>query len=291
VVDYPGCFVWYELITTDLAAAKVFYAEVVGWGTQDASTPDFAYTLLIAGTTPVGGLMELPEVARQRGATPRWAGYVDVKDIDAAADRISRLGGAVYVPPTDSNIGRVAIVADPQTANFALVKGLKPGQMKRAEPGKAGHVGWHELFATDWEKALAFYVELFGWQRVDLEINAAEPYQRFTADGSTIGGMITKSLSEPDPFWLYCFNIGDDIDEAVERVQCAGGSIFAGPLELPGGSWIVRCRDPQGAAFALQGKRRQDSIAWSTEWGGISSRGRLVLTKPPGKAPVPDSET
>jgi predicted enzyme related to lactoylglutathione lyase len=130
VVDYPGCFVWYELITTDVAAAKVFYADVVGWGTQDAPTPDFSYALLTAGTTPVGGVTELPEVARQRGATPRWAGYVGVKDIDVAADRIKRLGGAVYVPPTDSNIGRIAIVSDPQTANFALVKGLKPAQMK-----------------------------------------------------------------------------------------------------------------------------------------------------------------
>ena len=120
--DHHGRFVWYELITTDVAAAKVFYADVVGWGTQDAPTPDFAYTLLTAGTTPVCGVTELPEIAQQRGATPRWAGYVGVKDIDAAADRIKRLGGAVYVPPTDSNIGRIAIVSDPQTANFALVK-------------------------------------------------------------------------------------------------------------------------------------------------------------------------
>src|ERR1700693_4066876 len=112
--DDHGRVVWYELITTDVAAAKVFYADVVGWGTQDAPTPDFAYTLLTAGTIPVGGVTELPEIARQRGATPRWAGYVAVKDIDAAADRIKRLGGAVYVPPTDSNIGRIASGSDSQ---------------------------------------------------------------------------------------------------------------------------------------------------------------------------------
>jgi hypothetical protein len=279
MVDHHGRFVWYELITTDIAAAKLFYAEVVGWGTQDASTSDFAYTLLTAGTTPVGGLMELPAVARQRGATPRWAGYVGVEDIDAVADRIRGLGGAVYVPPTDSNIGRVAIVADPQTANFALVKGLKPGQTSRIEADKAGHVGWHELFASDWEKALAFYVELFGWQKVDFKTSTAEPYQRFAADGSTIGGVFTKPVTESVPFWLYYFNIGD-IDEAAERVLSAGGQIFAGPLELPGGSWIARCRDPQGAAFALQGTRRQNSIGWSTEWGDFSSKGKLVSNKP-----------
>jgi uncharacterized protein len=279
VVDQHGRFVWYELITTDAAAAKSFYTEVVGWGTQDASTPDFAYTLLTAGSIPVAGVMELPEVARQRGATPRWAGYVGVKDIDVTADRIMHLGGAVYVPPTDSNIGRVAIVGDPQTANFALVKGLKPGQRKPAEPGKAGYVGWHELLATDWKTALAFYGELFGWQKSDFEVDTAEPYQPFSANGSTIGGMFNKSSLEPVPFWLYYFNVGD-IDAAAERVQRAGGAIFADLRELPGGNWIVRCRDPQGGAFALQGKRRQDSIGWSTEWGGFSSKGKLVSNKP-----------
>ena len=119
--------------------------------------------------------MELPESRATAGATPRWAGYVGVKDIDAAADRLKRLGGAVYVPPTDSNIGRIAIVADPQTANLALVKGLKPAQMKPAEPAQPGHVGWHELLAADWDKALAFYGELFGWQKANFEINADRP--------------------------------------------------------------------------------------------------------------------
>jgi predicted enzyme related to lactoylglutathione lyase len=279
VSDHHGRFVWYELITTDVAAAKVFYADVVGWGTQDAPTPDFAYTLLTAGTIPVGGVTELPEIARQRGATPRWAGYVAVKDIDVTAGRIKRLGGAVYVPPTDSNIGRIAIVADPQTANFALIKGLKPVQGKPVAPGKAGHVGWHELHATNWEKALAFYVELFGWQKTNFEINAADPYQPFSIDGPTIGGMLTKPITEPVPFWLYYFNVGD-IDEAAERVRRAGGRIFTGPLELPGGAWIVRCVDPQGAPFALQGTRREEGIGWSTEWGGFSSKGKLVPNKP-----------
>ena len=99
------------------------------------------------------------------GATPRWMGYVGVKDVDATADRLKRLGGAVYVPPTDSNIGRISVVADPQTANLALVQGLKTGQRQPAELGKPGRVGWHELLAADWKKAFAFYGELFGWQR------------------------------------------------------------------------------------------------------------------------------
>jgi predicted enzyme related to lactoylglutathione lyase len=276
MVDNHGRFAWYELITTDVADAKAFYAKVVGWGAQDASTPGLPYTLFTAGEASVGGLMGLPDEARRMGATPRWVGYVGVKDVDATADRLKALGGAVYVPPTNSNIGRIAVVADPQTANLALVEGLKVGQRQsRAEFGKPGRVGWHELLAADWQKAFAFYGELFGWQRVDTEIDWRDTYQLFSAGGQTIGAMFTKLPTDPVPYWLYYINV-DDIDAAAERVKIAGGEVFDGPLEMSGGSWIARCGDPQGAAFALQGERNRGAVGWSTEWGGFSSKGRLV---------------
>jgi len=199
--------------------------------------------------------------------------------VDVAAGRIRRLGGAVYVPPTDSNIGRIAIVADPQTTTLALVKGLKPARREPAELGKAGHVGWHELLAADWDKAFAFYGELFGWQKAEVEIGPNGTYQPFCSDGLTIGGMVTKSATEPLPYWLFYFNVGD-IEAAAERVKSGGGRIFEGPLEVAGGTWIARCIDPQGAFFALQGKRNQDGIGWSAEWEGFSSKGRLLGTKP-----------
>jgi hypothetical protein len=63
----------------------------------------------------------------------------------------------------------------------------------------------------------------------------------------------------PVPFWLYYFSIGD-IDAAAERVKAGGGQILEGPLEVPGGSWIARCTDPQGAIFALEGNRSHNAI-------------------------------
>src|SRR5260370_5646512 len=168
VVDQHGRFVWYELLTTDIAAAQVFYGKVVGWGARDASTPDFAYRMFSVGNAAMAGLMNLPEEGLRKGATPRWVGYVAVDDIDMTAARIRRLGGTLYVPPTDSNIGRIAVIADPQTATLALVSGLKPTQVAAAPPpDQPGRVGWHELFAADHRKAVAFYPEGFGWQNAD----------------------------------------------------------------------------------------------------------------------------
>ena len=288
MVDRHGCFAWYELITTDIATARAFYAKILGWGAQDASTPDFAYSVFTDGGVPVSGLMELPEDARRMGATPRWMGYVGVDDVDAAAGQIKHLGGTVYVPPTNSNIGRISVVADPQTATFGLVKGLKTGQQQLAEPGQLGRVGWHELLAADWQKAFAFYSELFGWQRAETEAGPTDTSVLFSGAGQTIGAISNKRPVVAVPFWLFYFNVGD-LDAAAEGVKTGGGRIVEGPLELPDLSWIARCIDPQGAMFALQGKRSQDRIAqdpasevgWSAEWSGISSRGRLV-TKPCG---------
>src|SRR3954451_17435474 len=84
LLKHHGHFVWYELMTTDMEAAKAFYADVVGWGTRDASMPGMAYTLFTAGGAAVGGLMVLPEDARKKmGAKPSWIGYVGVNDVDA----------------------------------------------------------------------------------------------------------------------------------------------------------------------------------------------------------------
>ena len=53
--NFDGRFVWYELATTDIEAAKAFYVSVVGWGTLDASVPGSVYSLLAAGDTPSPG--------------------------------------------------------------------------------------------------------------------------------------------------------------------------------------------------------------------------------------------
>jgi uncharacterized protein len=288
MVNSQGRFVWYELMTTDTEAAKAFYANVVGWGTQDASIPGMAYTLFTAGEASVSGLMDLPEAARRRGGKPNWIGYVGANDVDATADRIKQLGGSVHAPPKDiPNISRFSVVADPQLAKLGLLNWLKPGQDEPAELGALGRVGWYELLAADWEKAFAFYGQLFGWQKAGaVDIGAMGTYQLFSAEGQTIGGMFTKPRIVSTPFWLYYFNIGD-IDVAVEGVMAGNGQIVNGPMEVPGGRWIVQCTDPQGAMFALVGKRSEDGIrravsfevGWSTEWNGLAFDGRFLVTK------------
>ena len=175
--------------------------------------------------------------------------------MDAAADRIKRLGGTVYVPPTDiANISRVSVTVDPQMALIALLKWLTPGQEQPAALSAPGRVGWHELLAADWEKAFAFYADIFGWQKADADAGAVGTYQLFSAGGETIGGMFTKPAAVPVPYWLYYFNVGD-IDAAVKRVTAGGGRNLGSPVYMQNGRWGVQCTDPQGAMFSLIGTR------------------------------------
>ena len=283
----PASFAWYELLTTNAAAARAFYALVVGWEAQDVPTPAFPYAVFSTGKIEVGGLMELPPDALRMGATPRWVGYVAVDNIDDAAARLKGLGGSIMVPPTDSNIGRVSIVADPQKATFGMVGGLKRGAPRAAGTvDRPGEIGWHELYAADGKKAFAFYSELFGWQSGAHEDNPNDLYPLLSVGGNTFGGVLTKLPRVPLPFWLYYFEVAD-IALAVERVKLGGGQVVQGPMELLGGDWVARCIDPQGAMFSLQGKTSRTDIEpasnreidWAAEWGGFSSRGK-VIAKP-----------
>jgi uncharacterized protein len=296
MVKQSAVFAWYELLTTDMSAAQSFYGKVLGWDVEESSTSEFAYRLFGVGGNPVAGLMELPLDGRNKGATPRWVGYVAVEDVDEVVDQLRRLGGRVYVPPTDSNIGRLAVVADPQTATLALVDGLKYGDDDDgadAEPAGLGRVCWHELFAADVNAAFEFYSKLLGWQTTDPMTKPIDSYQLFAAGERTMGGMLNKIASAPVPFWLYYFAVAD-LDLAMRGVRAEGGLITRGPIELWGDLWIAHCIDPQGAVFALQGKRTTPSqaddphsvpeIGWSTKWGDISSRGRLRGTRPKGRS-------
>ena len=162
--------------------------------------------MFTAGKVSIAGLGDLPEAARKTGARPSWAGYVGVNEVDATVDRVKQLGGAVYVPPTDiPNISRFSVVADPQMATLALFEWLKPSQEQPAGMDAPGRVGWHELLAADWEKAWAFYGALFGWQKSLAYNDAMGTYQMFSAGGEMIGGMFTKPVTVPAPFWLYYF--------------------------------------------------------------------------------------
>jgi uncharacterized protein len=250
-------FVWYELMTSDAAAAQAFYTQVVGWSAKDAGMPGMAYTLCSAGTAMVSGMMAITPEMRAMGVKPGWSGYVGVNDVDGYARRVKAEGGAVHQPPEDiPGVGRFAVVADPQGAVFVLFKGNGESDQTPATPGAPGTIGWHELYANDGTSAFSFYAKLFGWtQTRAMDMGPMGVYQIFATSGADVGGMMTKPPEMPMPCWLYYFRV-DAIDAAMTRVTQNGGKVLMGPHEVPGDDWILQCLDPQGAMFALVAPKR-----------------------------------
>ncbi|WP_027172940.1 VOC family protein [Methylobacterium sp. 10] len=256
-----GRFVWYDLMTTDLPAARDFYGHACGWTIAEAGMPGTDYSLAHLGEVPVGGMMTLPDDVRAQGGRAGWMGYVAVTDVDAASAEIREAGGKIYRPPADiPGIGRFCVAADPQGAVFVPFRGDGP-LPPTPTPGTPGHFGWHELHATDWEEAFAFYASLFGWVKTEaVDMGPLGIYQLFGAPvpdsgcaGIHTGGMMTNA-QVPAPFWLYYVNV-EDIDAAGSRITAGGGRIVAGPHQVPGGAWTIHAFDPQGAMFGLVGQR------------------------------------
>jgi uncharacterized protein len=249
-----GKFCWYELLTSDPAGAEKFYSAVVGWTFEPMGVagPE-PYTILKTGEHGVAGMMKLPEEAKAQGARPSWMGYIWVDDVDATAAKIAEKGGQVWRQPDDiPNIGRFAIVGDPQGAAFALFKDAGMQEPTPPAPGTPGTIGWRELLAQNWETAFAFYSELFGWTKDTAhDMGPMGTYQLFAVDGHPTGGMMTKPADVPVAFWGYYIVVEGGAKAAAERIKANGGQVLNGPVEVPGGSWIVQGFDPQGAMFAV----------------------------------------
>lgn len=251
-----GRFVWYELMAADHAAAGKFYGDVIGWTVADSGMTGHKYMILSMGETMVGGIMEQPDVLRDAGAPPAWIGYIGVPDVDAAANALVAAGGTLHRGPQDiPTIGRFAVVSDPHGAVFTLFTGADASATPMPVGDMPGRVGWHELRAGALEPDFAFYAAQFGWTKDhDFDMGPMGPYRIFAIDGVRSGGMMTRHDTGARPHWLFFFNV-DDINAAAERAKTAGGGVVNGPMEVPGGQWIVQCTDPQGAQFAMLAPR------------------------------------
>ena len=193
-----GQNVWFDLMTTDMKAAEAFYTNVLGWKTQQwkDANPEMPYTMWVSGEAPLGGVMALSPDAQKMGAPPHWIAYTVVDDADGTAQKVEKLGGRTYVPPTDiPGVGRFAVLADPQGATFAI---LKPSGDTQPPPDAVGQFSWAELNTTDYEAAWKFYSELFGWKhRSSMDMGPMGTYFMFNDQSEkTKGGMsnVAKSM-------------------------------------------------------------------------------------------------
>lgn len=259
-----GSFIWYELMTTDAAGATAFYEAVVGWKIvrqpQAGAPVDYRHILRSDGGHN-GGVLVLNEQMQAGGARPAWLGYLHVADIDAAVSAIEADGGKVLMPKTTIPEGSFALVTDPQGVPIYVMTPVPPAGQPEAQSDAYDyktpqHVSWNELYAPDLESAKAFYSRHFNF-----EFNSSMPmgpmgdYCFIDHGGETIGAMMQKPDEVPVGMWNYYIRV-PDIDAATATAKNLGAQVFNGPMEVPGGDWVINGMDPQGAPFSLVGARK-----------------------------------
>lgn len=255
----PGTFSWVELATTDPDGAKQFYAALFGWQADDQPIPEGAgggtYTLLHLDGDAVAALALQPPQQRDAGVPPYWFNYVTVASADESAARAKDLGGAVHAGPFDvMTAGRMAVIADPQGAMLGVWQaGDSIGAERVNDPGCLTS---NELSTTDVEAATAFYGGLFGWRINEIDTGGGPRYWLIHHDGAARGlnGGVRELAPQQreagiPPHWMPYFTVGS-ADGAIATATERGGTLHAGPMDIPAGR-IAVLSDPQGAFFAI----------------------------------------
>lgn len=249
----PGTFSWIELGTTDGPGAKEFYSKLFGWEVKETPMgPDFTYYIFQIGGADVAAMYQLMDDQLKLGVPPHWLSYIAVTSADDAASKAASLGGTVISAPFDVGThGRMAMIADPQGAHFAVWQaGDNGGIGKRGEPGT---LVWNELASTDINGAATFYSRLFEWGTKVMPMPGMD-YTIFEREGhpNGVGGgyQITSSMPPMPPHWLPYFAVSD-ADGTTSLAKTLGASVVMEPMDIPDVGRFALLKDPAGAVFAV----------------------------------------
>lgn len=242
----PGAFVWVDLVTEDVEAARRFYGGLFGWEFEPVD-PEGDYTLIRKDGVLMGGILFSDRLENRPES--RWVPYLSVPDVDAAARTAGRLGGQVLRAPRDlPDRGRLAVVEDGDGAVLALLRAAGGDTPERELA--VGRWMWAELWTGAPEGAIPFYEALGGWRHEEVGGTGGEPYVLFRQDDDYRGGMVRMPWPDVEAHWVP-YVLVEDPAAVAARVEGLGGRLLLSPGEVSHHGAAVMV-DPSGAALAVQ---------------------------------------
>jgi len=243
-----GKFVWEDLLTHDVSAARKFYGRLFGWEFEGADTRDAPFTLIKQNGVPIGGIFYFEQLDPRKKES-RWLQYISVPDVDKACEAVRANGGVVFREPFDlPQRGRVAVVLDPQGAAFAFLKAT--GGDPADEKVSPMRWMWNELWTTDTASARPFYEKVLGYS-VQKPEQLGDAYQVFNRDGVDRAGMVQFRREGVHPLWLPYVNV-DDPRALAEKALTLGGEIHIAPDTLSQNGTVAVIGDPTGGVLAIE---------------------------------------
>lgn len=240
-MHHQGKFVWNDLLTEDVAAAKDFYGQLFGWTFEELGH----YTVIKNDDQSIGGMLQVGEDSKTIEVA-RWVCSLSVADVDKAAALVTEEGGTVYKGPLDMPArGRGALVSDPQGAQLLLLHATG-GDPEDKEP-VIGSWLWHELWSIDTEASLDFYQKLVGYDYA----GEKSDYLILLKDEQWRAGIRKVSTTEYGLRWVPVVRVTDTEDTA-ERIKKLGGRVLIGPRPTPSGGSVALLSDPSDALLIIQ---------------------------------------
>jgi predicted enzyme related to lactoylglutathione lyase len=242
----PGKFVWADLVTDNVPAARKFYGELFGWSFYGSGN----YTIAVNAEHPLCGMFHR-ERPKDGSAQPRWFGYISVDSVNNAQKAVNKLGGRVLAAPGDfPKRGEQAVFADPEGAVFGVIKstGGDPEDFL-ADPGDWI---WIELLSRDARKAGEFYRAVAGYDVAENTTSPRPDDYVFVSEGYARAAALTlpKDRQASTPTWMLFVRV-KSLSDCVAKATQLGGKVLLEPdPKLLDGKLAV-LTDPTGAAIGV----------------------------------------
>lgn len=236
-----GKFVWFDLLTKDVEAAKHFYRTLFGWEVE-AARGMTDYAIIRHGGNPIGGIVAHEDKNAQYPDS-LWLGSLSVADVDRAVDLIRQGGGEILEGPLNVHgRGRLAVVRDPQGAELIVLRASGGDPVDRTPA--VGDWLWVDFFTRDIAAATDFYTALVEYQAEDVK-EGRHVFRILRREGHPRAGIVQMPLKDVEPNWLPYVRV-DDVDHIVKQATSLGGNLI-----LRVGD-VAILTDPTGAAIGVQ---------------------------------------
>jgi predicted enzyme related to lactoylglutathione lyase len=232
---------WADLTSSDLPAARAFYAAVFGWTYHDEE--ENGHVIARTDGADAAGLGGAPE-----GGASAWTVYLASDNANATASAVTAHGGTVLFPPADVGaLGRGFAAADPGGAVFGVWDARE--HIGAAAVGEPATVSWTELLAPVPGLARAFYAGVFGHTTVGDCDHIDESLFGLPGEEGPFG--VLRKSDEAAGSWSVFFGTSG-VKATVDAAERNGGTLAVPPADTPRGC-AARLVDPAGASFWVVG--------------------------------------
>ncbi|MFC4785399.1 VOC family protein [Nocardioides sp. MAHUQ-72] len=249
----PGEPCWIELFTPDTDAAADFYGGLFGWTATEPDEELGGYRIFERDGVPVAGLMRNDG---SMGGPSTWTVYLASTDATALLDRARAAGAEVIAGPMQvGDLGTMGVLVDPAGAAVGVWQAQSfPGTGVRAQDGAPA---WFETLTKDYDAAVRFYADVFGWDTHTMSDTPEFRYTTLGTDEQARAGIMdaTAMLGEDPSRWQFYLQVADT-DATVERAEAGGATVVVPAEDTPYGRLAV-LRDPAGVQFCLMGPTPQ----------------------------------